>query len=138
MRIGFTGTRNGMTEDQCKTFLELIARYNPVEFHHGCCKGADLQAHKLLKKHIAIKRIGHPPLNLKLAEIPSDLDEVREKKPYLVRNDSIVAETEILIAAPEDYEEKVKSGTWYTVRKARKGSKNIFIIFPNGAIENEF
>lgn len=47
-------------------------------------------------------------------------------KPYLERNANIVEESSILIACPIDKnEEEWRSGTWSTVRKARK--RNIMI-----------
>ena len=35
MRIGFTGSRDGMTQQQKQTLIKVLQEYWPVEFHHG-------------------------------------------------------------------------------------------------------
>jgi hypothetical protein len=52
-------------------------------------------------------------------------------KPYLMRNKDIVDQTSILVAAPKGPEEK-RSGTWATVRYARKLGRPIYICYPDG------
>ena len=51
-RIGFTGTREGMTGYQSAALCELLCdRLTNPRFlgvwwlHHGCCQGADAEAH---------------------------------------------------------------------------------------------
>ena len=43
MRIAFTGTRDGMTEQQKQTLIQVFRQYRPAEFHKGDCIGADAQ-----------------------------------------------------------------------------------------------
>jgi hypothetical protein len=45
--------------------------------------------------------------------------DVRAPKPYLDRNKEIVRETALLVAAPAEAVEQLRSGTWSTVRYAR-------------------
>lgn len=55
MKIGFTGTRHGMTNQQKNQFFKIIINLNDLkEFHHGDCIGADalMQIHILLFKII--------------------------------------------------------------------------------------
>src|SRR5262245_41796084 len=50
---------------------------------------------------------------------------------YLVRNRDIVEETDLLIAAPANAVEHLQSGTWCTVRYARRSGRHS-IIRPDG------
>lgn len=141
MRIGFTGTADGMTKEQERSLSVLFDRYLPVEeFHHGDCVGADAQAHNLFvfKFGDKIPPIIHPPEDdKKRAYCRTKPDNIREPKPYLDRNHDIVDETDYLIATPKTTQEIIRSGTWATVRYARRMGKRIFIIWPNGSIKHE-
>jgi hypothetical protein len=44
MRVGFTGTREGMTDPQRRAFIAWATVAGATEFHHGCCIGADYDA----------------------------------------------------------------------------------------------
>lgn len=48
---------------------------------------------------------------------------------YMLRNDALVAEADVLIAFPEGAREVLRSGTWATVRRARKAGRPVRI-FP--------
>lgn len=69
LRVGFTGTRHGMTPAQTETFVatlrELEASLGPLaEFHHGDCVGADAEAHCLVRLHFReCYIILHPPID---------------------------------------------------------------------------
>jgi hypothetical protein len=56
-------------------------------------------------------------------------DELREQFPYLTRDKKIVDECEFLFAAPLTNEEQVRSGTWATVRHARKINR-LHVVLP--------
>ncbi len=62
---------------------------------------------------------------------------VLESKPYLERNRDIVDASEVLIACPSTREEVMRSGTWATVRYARKKGMKITLIFRDGTCEKE-
>jgi hypothetical protein len=52
-----------------------------------------------------------------------------EPKSYMARNDEIVKFSDILIGCPTDVNTEVlRSGTWSTIRKAKKAGK-IVILF---------
>jgi hypothetical protein len=53
-----------------------------------------------------------------------------------VRNHRIVDMTRVLVACP-DGEERQHSGTWATVRYARKRGKWIIIVYPDGTVREE-
>ena len=129
IKIGFTGTRHGMSDEQKDEFKKIIESKECEEFHHGMCVGADDHAHQIVKE-MEIKIIGHPPTFKKfMAKCECDIT----KKPfdYLKRNKDIVNDADMLIATP-DTKEKVRSGTWSTVRYARQQNKKIYIIHKNG------
>ena len=52
------------------------------------------------------------------------------QQEYLNRNHNIVDASEILIACPAQTEEVIRSGTWATIRYARKNNKIIRFIGP--------
>lgn len=134
MRIGFTGTQRGMTPDQ-KRVLEDLLRRSDGEFHHGDCIGADAEAHDLAKE-LPYWIIVHPPVfNSKRAWKGGH--EIRAPKDYLDRNKDIVAETERLVAAPGEPQEQLRSGTWSTIRHARKLKRRVYIIMPDGYVKCE-
>lgn len=132
MKIGFTGTRNGLTKYQLNKLRSVLSEQNIEQFHHGDCIGADKEAHNIIReldKNITI--IIHPPLyNSKRAYCSGD--EVRPRLDYLDRNKQIVDETELLIACPETMFEITRSGTWSTVRHASMRNRDLIIIRPIG------
>lgn len=131
MKIGFTGTQDGMRSAQLATFARILqSRFG--EFHHGDCIGSDKQSHEVARDW-GFKIILHPPSNPSKRAF-CQADEVREKKPYLDRNKDIVKETEELIATPSGFEEELRSGTWSTVRYARKLGRRVTIIWPDGSV----
>lgn len=65
MRIGFTGTRDVLTDQQKQSLIQLLAEYRPAEFHHGDCVGADAEVHAIVQRYCTMARIIiHPPSNL--------------------------------------------------------------------------
>ena len=59
MKIGFTGTQNGMSEKQKKVLFNLIESFPYAEYHHGDCIGADANFHTIVSDliHETIGRI---------------------------------------------------------------------------------
>ena len=144
MKIGYTGTREGMIEIQFRTFGEVYASMVPwTEFRHGCCPGADEQAVVLVydmqtEAEVPCVIHAHPSTLVgmlsKKAELLSGI--IHPKKPPLIRNHDIVNEVDEMIACPKGPEE-LWSGTWACVRYARKQRKPITIIWPNGNVTEE-
>src|SRR6202048_424240 len=127
--FGFTGTRQGMTAEQ-KSALRNFLDGGAGEFHHGNRIGADSEAHDIADE-CGYGIILHPPSNHSeraWREVPGHM--MRPEQPYLDRNKDIVRETAWLIAAPAEPEEQLRSGTWSTVRFARKLGKPVFLILP--------
>lgn len=131
--VGFTGTREAMFNSQNWALMETLQTLRTVssELHHGGCKGADEVAHNLAMK-----------LGFKIEVHPSDLagyqglrafaSKVHPAKPALKRNHDIVSACDVLVAVVKGPEE-LRSGTWATIRYARKAKKPIIIIWPFGS-----
>jgi hypothetical protein len=137
MIIGFTGTQEGMSAVQLQTLQTLILR-NAItiasELHHGDCVGADAQAH-YIAQNLNMSIVVHPPTNdRKRAHCSGEKTEVLRPFPYLMRNKHIVNASEWLIAAPKEFDEQLRSGTWSTIRYAVNKGRDVSIILPDGVI----
>lgn len=135
-RVGFTGTREGMTTDQIITVDGILSDDLIIRWaHHGDCVGADADFHRIAKLQGLFTK-GHPPTDPKLRAY-CDFDEIADPRPYLLRNGDIVTETDFLIATPKEMTEQKKGGTWWTVRCARSEGKPIMIVWPDGSFRLE-
>jgi len=123
MRVGFTGSEKGMKDLQRDALMRWLHRLEATEFHHGDCIEADMWAHMMvlnIRPIRYIKIVIHPPDVGRKRAFCCLADEVRPEKPYLDRNKDIVNETAVLVASPFTYLERLRSGTWSTVRYARR------------------
>ena len=121
MKIGMTGNRDGITKEAIITFENFLKKSKIDEAHHGDCVGADKMFHDVLHNK-KIKIIIHPPNDNKLRSFCKS-EFILPSKPYLDRNKDIVNDTNILIAFPSSEIELLRSGTWSTIRYARKIKK---------------
>ena len=134
-KLGFTGTAKGMTRAQKAVFRALILQ--PAlgafdEFHHGDCVGADEESHRFIRENKpAVWIVGHPPIIDKFRAF-TKCDEWRPLRGYIPRNHKIVDETDRLLATPRGFKEELRSGTWATLRYARKLERELLIIWPDG------
>jgi hypothetical protein len=142
MKIGFTGTRQGMTEEQASTFEDLtdkLYRQDKTvrEFHHGDCIGADEDAHDILRSFPGLYLHSHPcTLFRQRANTENDVEY--DALAPLDRNKVIVESVDIMIACPSGTDELFRgSGTWATIRHARRTKKKLFVIWPNGTVLKE-
>lgn len=127
MIVGFTGTRNGLNNDQKVQIIEFLKHTNVTEVHHGDCVGADADFHDICQQFdSSIKIVIHPPIDSKLRAYKHGSITHRER-PYLDRNQDIVNACDILIACPKDTVEEQRSGTWFTIRYAKKIDKPLYI-----------
>ena len=137
LRIGFTGTRNGMSGPQLATLRALLTSLtygaDKVWYAiHGDCQGADAQFHAIAKELGAEVHI-HPPSDPKL-RANCDADWAEDPKPYAVRNRNIVEDAHYIIAAPAQSNNPGYGGTWQTIRFSQDVDKLYRIIIPNGAL----
>lgn len=123
--VSFTGTQLGMTLLQQTTVGRMLAKLKAKHGDrlygvHGDCVGADEMFDGLCAAH-----------GIRRGIYPSDVEEKRahcerrgadvlaQPAPPLERNTPIAAAGDLLIAAPKEYDEEMRSGTWATVRRAR-------------------
>lgn len=145
MNIGFTGTQKGMSDHQKKCLHDLLSTlyassYN--HFLHGCCIGADVEAHEIAlslgydihicpptnQEKVAVNLLPEPPNNVYMSN--GNLVWSMSPAPYLLRNRYIATYCDHLIACPYQQHEIIRSGTWATVRYARGYGKPVHIIYP--------
>lgn len=139
MRVGFSGTREGMTAAQTVAVATALRGLGATHLHHGDCEGSDEAAHAIARDlRIAVEL--HPPnvpaLRAFCGMRPSEVEH--DEAPYLVRNAAIAAATEVLIACPRaEVGEETRSGTWWTVRAARRLGRPVAVVRPSGRVERE-
>lgn len=129
MTVGFTGTRAGMSEDQARQLRYVLAvlRHADVAvsqqtlFLDGDCpKGADRQARQIATS-----------MNCRSETVPP----VDGTAPALLARDrAIVERCHVLVACPLTDQERLRSGTWYTVRQARDLLKPVFMLSRGGRL----
>lgn len=138
MKVGFTGTQTGLTDEQIELIVEVLAALEELtEMHHGDCIGADAQFYTIVRTLRPNAKIySHPPTkDDKRAFTESDI--VYNPKPYLDRNKDIVEDADVMIACPKEQQEILRSGTWATARHSRKTGVPLVIIYPDGKYEYE-
>ena len=124
-----------MTPEQL-TRLQALLRDLEGEFHHGDCVGADAEAHDIALG-MAFDIVTHPPIVASKRAWKVGAIRTCAQRSDVARNKDIVRDTELLIAAPSEAEEQLRSGTWTTVRFARRKRRRIFIIHPDGTVVSE-
>jgi hypothetical protein len=140
MNVGFTGTRHGLTALQRAALHRLLADLRPAEVHHGCCVGADEECARAAANLGNGCQVHAHPCTLTAYQFAGWAlisGHRHPVKPPLERNRDIVDATDLLIACPDGHEEKQRSGTWHTVRFARRSGKPRVLIFPDGSLERE-
>ncbi len=126
IKIGFTGNRFGLKPDQEEQIKLILDKYNNIVVLHGDCIGADTDFHNLCvnyrNTHVDKTLLIHiyPP-NISSMRSFNQADLTMEERPYLERNLNIIKNSSILIACPVDKNKEIlRSGTWSTIRQARK------------------
>lgn len=148
MRIGITGSRNVPTDKQefsLGIIMNTLARdqSGPVELHHGMCVGTDECAHYIGAVIPRMSIIGHPgygknkqsPYRMKAGHDFFSL--VLPALPYAERNRAIVEVSGVILACPEYPEHdprSLRSGTWQTIRIAKRAHIPVIVIPPSGVI----
>ena len=139
-RIGFTGTRHGMTDAQRQVVFALVRDMTPAsedwdQAHHGDCTGADADFHHIASS-LGMYLVGHLPVD-DTHRARCAFDETRSPTTHMARNRAIVAESDVMIACPYEATEQPRGGTWATIRMARKAGKPLAIVLPDGTVQRE-
>lgn len=150
LKVGFTGSRDGMSLvqwDRVEGILVALWLDSPAGvWHNGDCLGADHQTNMTVTRNIntdrvkrgvePIFRVGHP-CNLKKWRAHDEYDQEYVELPPLTRNRKIVRMSDIMLAAPKEFDEVMRgSGTWATIRAAQ-ALKPLIIVFPDGSLKFE-
>lgn len=132
IRIGFSGTRDGMTAHQEKELIAWVEENRDViiQFTHGCCIGSDEQAHSIVRKicHDNVTIVGRPGFATG-HPMRSDCrcDTTEHVQAPMDRNRAIVHNSDILIFTPK-FPQLKRSGTWATLKFARDVVKKPVIV----------
>jgi hypothetical protein len=150
VRIGITGTREHPSDSQRNTLGMLITACMTVaisnrEIHHGCATGADEFAHQIALTIPGLDIHGHPGYGHnresphQMIIRPAEFTSLWRAKLYRDRNYDIVAACDLLIAIPqypENDSRSERSGTWQTVRIARRARISIIEVTPTGSLKS--
>jgi hypothetical protein len=133
-RVGCTGSRNGVTDWQRNAVRRVLPRlFVPASvLHHGDCVGSDEEI-AAVGRECGFALYSHPPSDPRLrAFVASDF--AAPELPYLERNRVIVRSIEVLVACPDGFTERDRSGTWATVRYAAEMLVPVVVVWPDGTV----
>lgn len=136
--LGVTGTREHLTQIQETSGLRLLRDRRDrgiIWQHNGDCIGADHFAARTWRRMGGLI-FGHPPSDNK-GRAYFAFDKAALPAPYGVRDQTIVDWADTMIAFPKTMQEEQRSGTWMTVRMARRKGISISFVWPNGEITTE-
>ena len=136
MNLGFTGTREGMSDVQRERVDEFLRTERPLTVHHGDCIGADSQFHDSVLLLPTTTWIETHPCTLTKLRAYRKADVVHPVRIPKDRNKDIVRACDLVIAAPKlPPAESPRSGTWQTVRLALSFKKPVTVIWPDGTVQ---
>jgi hypothetical protein len=141
--IGFTGTRQGMSEKQLREVASLLqelvrelqSRSELVVALHGDAIGADAQFDEIAYRQGLPRRIYPSNIDSQRAHCQYNGAAVMQPpKPPLERNKDIILASLVMIGAPASFQYE-RSGTWSTIRKAKQMLRPVYIVNPYGFVE---
>jgi hypothetical protein len=136
LHIGVTGTRYGGTAFQLEQAEHALRRcaFRDTHLHTGGCVGFDAQAVEIAQRCGMIIHL-HPPTDTRrMARMLVDI--MHPPLPFLARNQAIVDACAVLLAAPRSEKEEQRSGTWATIRYARRVGKRVLMLWPHAMGED--
>lgn len=143
IRVGFTGTRIGMTAQQSRQVARVLDHIKfsrsvqddgdleEIRGHHGCCEGADLEFGDLCRER-GFPVEAHPGPDGVPLYVPFDV--VHPPKGHLARNRDI-AVLDVVVATPPTATPQPRGGTWYTIRYAREVGTPTLVVRPDGSMD---
>lgn len=159
--VFFTGTREGLTEQQSESVRLLLVFRNVVAAHHGCCVGADEFFNLTiagLREGTASERFSLVVHGYPAAVAPELVSEtvgkcniLQQPAPPLTRNVRMAEVAAllkiecdrgsrcepVLIACPKECERPSdnRGGTWHALRNFSARGIKCYIVWPSGEIE---
>jgi hypothetical protein len=133
--VGLTGSRFGGTPAQLRNLEDIWGWLRPRALHHGLCEGVDEEGHQLMRRLYPDARIHGHPADDDTWRADVEVDVIWTPQRPLERNRELVDAVEVLFALPAEEQERVRSGTWTTVRYARSVGRPIHLLRPSGAVE---
>jgi hypothetical protein len=138
-RLGFSGTRHGMTSQQMQIVNDILNHFYvsgvEQEFHAGMCEGSDEESTQLADS-IGYHTIGHPSsMHVPRGEF---YDTELAAKPPLDRNKDIVDIVDYMIFTPKSMTMPRSlrgQGTWWTIKYTEGLKKPRVIIYQDGSFE---
>ena len=136
--FAFTGTKDGWTDPQTKSACAELQRLREkyTVMHNGDCVGADERSALVwdaLKGEIVL----HPPINPKYRAFLQFAQVVLPEDDYIKRDHHMVDSSSYLLGTPKTMYEYLRSGTWSTVRYARKRGLPLTLVYPDGSVVHE-
>jgi hypothetical protein len=128
MKIGVTGTRSGMNENQKQAVTGFLQKHTG-ELHHGDCVGVDAEV-AAIAKQLGYTVVCHPPVKNDLRAFFAS-DQYHSPLSYFARNRQIVDGVDVLLVVPFQDKWQSNGGTWYTHDYALKKYKDVIVFFPN-------
>lgn len=138
MKYGFTGTRHGLTAEQLHCLQDVAI--DMTKGSHGACFGADREFHGLFPAiPMEIYPSDEGQHQWAVATCKGAKDVIHPIMLPIPRNHQIVNTVERMVAAPLGHIEQFRgSGTWATIRYARKLRRPLIILWPGGRVSREF
>ena len=158
MILGFSGTRKGMTPAQRAALPSVLAAL-PERVLHGGAVGSDTEFDEWIAPIIANSQTafieiypatderrvywgnhdrGFPGCRGIIVKAVACSDHFESRPwPPLERNRIIAERCDALLACPSEPTEQLRSGTWATVRYARKAGKPVTFVMPSGEVVEE-
>lgn len=142
MRYSFTGPTEATGIERHKAVYRVLARLdvdNDTEFTTGGAFGIDTIAffeamgNYPTAKHRVCVPDGEPYNTIvsasahDAAERGQNVEVIYVPGGYMKRNDALVAHCDVLLAFPPTAQEQLRSGTWATIRRARKAGKEVLM-----------
>jgi hypothetical protein len=124
----FTGTRKGMTDRQKVEVERLFVELGVSTVYHGVAVGSDEEA-SLIAQRLGIRTRGFPSNKDEDRSRVAHSDAIEAPGEPLQRNKAMVTRAHLVIACP-DGPERQRSGTWSTIRFAKKEGKKLYVVEP--------
>lgn len=134
--VGVTSTRKGLNEVQRLWVTFFLKEHQVNVLHHGDCVGGDDELAKMFHQK-GTYVIAHPAHTINKYKAKCQINDlILSPDDTLARNQTIVRHSELVLGFPYTIEEEVRSGTWFTIRHAKKLKVPVLVIKPNGEVDD--